>query len=152
MKVTKGTIIRTSVFVLAWINQILQASGHPVLDIDSTTLSNFITVAFTLGSSVVCFWKNNSFSASALVGDKAMKASKSVAFLQDMGMINEKQACGINTVLDVVEKSGIVSDIKEDITGDDTTTQKIENIAKDVVSDIASVAQTESVTENSAAK
>jgi SPP1 family holin len=142
MKITKGTIIRTAAFALAWINQLLQMAGHPILDIDSVQLSNFITVVFTLSASVVCFWKNQSFTTSALLGDKAMKANKAVTFLQDMGMINAEQACSVNTVLDVAEKSGIIADIKEDCMGKGTTVEKIKEIAKDVVKDVASTVTT----------
>ena len=58
--ITAGTIARTACLALALTNQILSATGHPVLPIES----------------LAAWWKNNSFTTAALIGDQHMKAAK----------------------------------------------------------------------------
>lgn len=77
MQVTSGTIARTVVLVIALVNQILTATGHAVLPIESETVNELIAVSFTIVTSLIAWWKNNSFTKAAIIGDKAMKEAKS---------------------------------------------------------------------------
>lgn len=63
---TKGTIIRTVVLVLALINQILTTTGHAVIPVGEEEISVIITV----GASLWAWWKNNSFTAEAQEADE----------------------------------------------------------------------------------
>lgn len=75
-RVSKETVIRTVVLVVALINQCLVVAGKSILPIDDSTIENAITLAFTVGASLVAWWKNNSFTQAALKGDEVMKAIK----------------------------------------------------------------------------
>lgn len=68
-KITAGTITRTVFLALALINQILVSTGHSILPIDNELLEQVITVGFTSITSIIAFWKNNSFTESAIQGD-----------------------------------------------------------------------------------
>ena len=68
MKITKGTLIRTILLVLALINQILAVFGKSPIPIDDDTVTNLISTAWTIIASLIAWWKNNSFT------DKAIKA------------------------------------------------------------------------------
>ena len=61
MKIKTDTIIRTVVLALALINQILTSTGHSVIPITDDQVTELITLAFTIGTSVWAWWKNNSF-------------------------------------------------------------------------------------------
>lgn len=74
--ITPGTIIRTVTLALALCNQILTASGHSVIPIDNDTITQLITAGFTVVSAIVAFWKNNSFTKSAIKADEHMRDYK----------------------------------------------------------------------------
>lgn len=74
--VSVGTIVRTSALALALANQILSAAGKPIIPIDDAQLEQFITTGFTVGSAVVNWWFNNSFTQAALEGDKTYESVK----------------------------------------------------------------------------
>ena len=74
--VSIGTIARTACLALALTNQILSATGHPVLPIEDTQLESFITTGLTVAASLAAWWKNNSFTTAARIGDQHMKAAK----------------------------------------------------------------------------
>lgn len=74
--ITAGTIARTACLALALTNQILSATGHPVLPIEDAQLESLITTGLTVAASLAAWWKNNSFTAAALIGDQHMKAAK----------------------------------------------------------------------------
>lgn len=76
MKVSKETIIRTVILVLALVNQILQSTGHSILPFESETVAELISLALTVGASAWAWWKNNSFTKAALIGDQAMRAER----------------------------------------------------------------------------
>ena len=71
-----GTIVRTALLALALLNQILVYTGHSVLPITDATLELIITNGFTLVTSLVAWWKNNSFTKKAIAADQVLKASK----------------------------------------------------------------------------
>lgn len=74
--ITPGTIIRTVTLALALCNQILTASGHAVIPIDDDTIVQLITAGFTVVSAIAAFWKNNSFTKSAIEADERMRDYK----------------------------------------------------------------------------
>lgn len=75
-KISTDTIIRTVLLVLALINQCLTVAGKSVIPIDDETVTNAITLAFTIITSLVAWWKNNSFTQAALIADELLKAEK----------------------------------------------------------------------------
>ena len=75
-KITAGTITRTVFLALALMNQILVSIGHSILPIDDELLEQVITVGFTSITSVVAFWKNNSFTNAAIEGDIVKEETK----------------------------------------------------------------------------
>ena len=76
MKVTKGTIIRTVILVLALVNQVLAMLGLSPLNIADDDISTVISTAWTIIAAVIAWWKNNSFSDAAIRADKLMHELK----------------------------------------------------------------------------
>ena len=70
MKISSGTIARTVVLVLALVNQVLSVLGYKIIPIEDEQVNDFITIAFTIGSALAAWWKNNSFTEAAIEGDK----------------------------------------------------------------------------------
>ena len=68
-KITAGTIARTAVLALALTNQILSASGRPVLPIESAQLEQLVTTGITTVAALVAWWQNNSFTPEAIKAD-----------------------------------------------------------------------------------
>lgn len=77
MNITAGTIARTIILALALINQILSATGHPVLPIEDAQIETLVTTGWTVVAAIVAYWKNNSWTAAAKAGDEVMKQEKS---------------------------------------------------------------------------
>jgi SPP1 family holin len=76
MKIESGTIIRTVLLVVALANQVLVSTGHSVLPFDDATVTNIITLGFTVVTGALAWWKNNSFTKKAIEADKTMKEGK----------------------------------------------------------------------------
>ena len=74
--VSAGTIIRTVLLILALVNQLLVMTGHSVLPISDEQVTEIITTAFTVITALVAWWKNNSFTESAIKADEYMKGIK----------------------------------------------------------------------------
>ena len=55
---------------LALINQGLTLAGMNPLPFESVEVENFVAGVFTVGASLWAWWKNNSFTKSAIVADK----------------------------------------------------------------------------------
>ena len=72
------TIVRTVLLVLALINQLLTASGHAVLPIEDAQVEALISTAITVAMSVWAWWKNNSFTQSAIAADEFMETMKEI--------------------------------------------------------------------------
>ena len=77
MNITAGTLARTIILPLALINQILSATGHPVLPIEDAEVETLVSTAWTVIAALIAWWKNNSFTAAAKAGDEVMKQEKS---------------------------------------------------------------------------
>ena len=71
-KVESGTIVRTALLGLALTNQILSATGNPIIPIEDAQLETLITTGLTVGASLAAWWKNNSFTQAAIESDKRM--------------------------------------------------------------------------------
>ena len=76
-KITSGTIARTVILILALVNQVLTATGHSVINISDENVNTLISTGFTIVSALIAWWKNNSFTQSAIKADAAMKEDKS---------------------------------------------------------------------------
>lgn len=77
MNITAGTLARTIILALALINQILSATGHPVLPIEDAQVETLVSTAWTVIAALIAWWKNNSFTSAAKAGDEVMKQEKS---------------------------------------------------------------------------
>ncbi len=73
MNISKGTIIRTVVLVLALINQVLTAFGKSPIPIDDDAVTNLISTVWTVIAALVAWWKNNSFTKKAVTADILLK-------------------------------------------------------------------------------
>ncbi|MDY5231552.1 MAG: phage holin [Eubacteriales bacterium] len=76
LNITSGTIARTIILVLALLNQILTAMGHSVINISDESINTLISTGFTIVTAIVAWWKNNSFTQSALKADEVMREGK----------------------------------------------------------------------------
>ena len=76
MNITSGTIARTIILVLALANQILTATGHSVINISDESVNTLISTGFTIVTAIIAWWKNNSFTQSALKADEVMREGK----------------------------------------------------------------------------
>ena len=70
LTVTKSTIIRTVVLVIALINQVLTSLGYPILPFTDEQVTELISLIFTIGASAWAWWKNNSFTKHAIKADE----------------------------------------------------------------------------------
>ena len=77
MTIGAGTIARTIILVLALVNQILTATGHSVINVSDESVNTLISTGFTIVTAIVAWWKNNSFTQSALKADEVMRELKS---------------------------------------------------------------------------
>lgn len=76
MKVTKDTIIRTVLLLAALINLMLNAFGKNTLPFTNDEISEAISVVFAVITSIIAWWKNNSFTLAARSGDELMNSLK----------------------------------------------------------------------------
>ena len=76
MNISIGTIARTACLALALTNQILSAAGKPVLPIEDSQLESLVTTGLTVAASLAAWWKNNSFTPAAKLGDAAMRRAQ----------------------------------------------------------------------------
>lgn len=73
---TVGTITRTVVLFLALFNQVLVIMGYSPIPIDDQSLVEVISLIATIGTAIVAWWKNNSFTKQAVIADGYMKELK----------------------------------------------------------------------------
>ena len=55
--------------LLALTNQVLSATGHRVLPIESAELEQLVSTGLTIATALVSWWKNNSFTPEAIEAD-----------------------------------------------------------------------------------
>ena len=77
MNISAGTIARTAILALALTNQVLSAAGKPVIPIEDKQLETLVTTAFTVGASLLSWWKNNSFTPAAIKADADLNTYRS---------------------------------------------------------------------------
>ena len=75
-KISVGTVIRTVCLLLALVNLTLETFGKSIIPISDEQVSELITLIFTIVTSVISFWKNNSFTQEAIIADGLMKDMK----------------------------------------------------------------------------
>lgn len=78
-KITAGTIIRSLCLVLALVNLTLETMGKKVIPITDDQISELVTLVITIATSLVGFWKNNSFTQEAIIADGIMHELKAIA-------------------------------------------------------------------------
>jgi SPP1 family holin len=76
-KISTGTVVRTFCLALALVNQFLVMGGHSVLPIEDAQVEELITLLATTITSVVAWWKNNSFTQAAITADETLQSIKS---------------------------------------------------------------------------
>ena len=74
MKISKETIIRTIVLVIALANQILTVMGKNPLPFAEETIYELVTLLATVGASAWSWWKNNSFTQEAIAADAYLRS------------------------------------------------------------------------------
>lgn len=75
-KITSGTIARTVILILALVNQVLTATGRSIINVSDDDINTLISTGFTIVSALIAWWKNNSFTQSAIKADAAMREDK----------------------------------------------------------------------------
>lgn len=70
MKISKSTIIRTVLLIVAIINSVLQIMGKNTLPFTSDEIGEAISVIFMICTTMSAWWKNNSFTKNAIKADK----------------------------------------------------------------------------------
>ncbi|WP_321383216.1 phage holin [uncultured Enterococcus sp.] len=74
--ISADTMARTIILVLALLNQVLAILGKGTINIAENDLYQVISLLFTIGSTVVAWWKNNSFTTAAIEADERLKELK----------------------------------------------------------------------------
>ena len=68
-KIAPATIARTAALALALTNQVLSATGHAMLPIESAELEQLVSTGLTMAAALISWWKNNSFTPEAIEAD-----------------------------------------------------------------------------------
>lgn len=76
MKISSGTIARTVCLLLALVNQILAIVGKNSISFAEDDVYQAVSTIFTVVTSVIAWWKNNSFTKAAIEADMLMKDEK----------------------------------------------------------------------------
>ncbi len=74
--VSVGTWIRTVLVALSVLNLALKVAGINPIPIDENKVVEVVTLIFNVFVLIYAFWKNNSFTSSAIKADKIMHALK----------------------------------------------------------------------------
>ena len=72
----KDTIARTVVLAIALVNQALTLSGRSILPFEEQTVNELVSLGFTIVTSAIAWWKNNSFTKEAIEADRYMHELK----------------------------------------------------------------------------
>lgn len=71
-----NTIARTIVAAIALLNSVLIMLGKAPLDLDENTIYVVVSGIATVATTIWVWWKNNSITRAALIGDDVMRAVK----------------------------------------------------------------------------
>lgn len=69
MKVTAGTITRTILLLMVWLNVILTFKGMSPIQVDDAKVAEFVALGFAGVMNVITYWKNNSWTQTAIKAD-----------------------------------------------------------------------------------
>lgn len=75
-KISKDTIVRTVVLAVALLNNILTMFGINPIPFSENEIYTVVSTVITVVASVWAWWKNNSFTKSAIEADEVMKELK----------------------------------------------------------------------------
>ena len=76
MKASKETLIRTIILFVAIANNILTVYGKNPLPISEEELYSTISMIITTAATIWAWWKNNSFTKTAIEADETIKKIK----------------------------------------------------------------------------
>ena len=72
-KISKVTVIRTVLLVVALVNQGLAIFGKSPLPFSDESISNFISLVFVVATTAWAWWKDNDFTKKARVRKEQIK-------------------------------------------------------------------------------
>lgn len=70
MKISRATIIRTVLLLVAIIDAVLQILGKETLPFTDEEISEAVSVIFLIVTTISAWWKNNSFTKNAIKADE----------------------------------------------------------------------------------
>lgn len=76
MKISKGTIVRTILLLVAIVNMGLQHFGIDIIKVDEESVASIVEYIIQIAIIVVGFWKNNSYTEKAIEADKFLRDLK----------------------------------------------------------------------------
>ena len=76
MSVSKGTIVRTILMLIAIVNMGLKYLGYDVITADETGITDMVEYLIDVAIVFVGFWKNNSYTDKAIKADEFLKNLK----------------------------------------------------------------------------
>ena len=76
-RISTDTIARTICLVFALVNQVLAIFGKDVLPFTNDEIYQTVSLVATLSTSLLAWWKNNSFTSAAIEADRLMESLKS---------------------------------------------------------------------------
>ena len=85
MKVSAGTISRTICLIIALINQLLAVMGKEVLPFLEDDIYQLTSLACTMVTAGMAWWKNNSFTKEAILGDSLKDDAKRIKEMRKCG-------------------------------------------------------------------
>ena len=72
-KVSVGCYVRLALLLISVLNLALRCFGADTLPMNNEEVEDFVSVAFTVASTLAAYWKNNSFTSAALAADETLK-------------------------------------------------------------------------------
>ena len=76
MKISKGTIVRTILMIIAIVNIGLQHFGYDVIKVDENGVADIVEYIIQIAIILVGLWKNNSYTEEAIKADEFLKKLK----------------------------------------------------------------------------
>ena len=76
LKIDKAAIVRTIVLVLSIINIALEMFDKRIIPIDNDLISQSVSLVILAASAISAWWKNNSFTPSAIMADNYLEELK----------------------------------------------------------------------------
>lgn len=75
-KLDVGTIVRTGAAFIALVNQIFAITGFQQIPFDDQAVYQWLSMGLMAVTFLINWWKNNSFTKEAQLGDKVKKAAQ----------------------------------------------------------------------------